>query len=153
MRHGMATPEWVETSIPEWDDPIWYHEDGELRDLKHLWYASERVKQYVLESLAEDEIPRDRRWHDISNGNTKYTSAVFVDKFFCKAGLPSFHVALGSPDVANAAPPGSGTSNPEARYKLPSDVRFEIRRRKRAGESTMNLAAEFGVSRRHVQRV
>jgi len=162
------TPGWNEL-IPEWDDPIWYKPNGELWPLEYIWYKTERVKEAVLARRSEEEVfalargedstsksTMARKWRLIASGEQRYASADMLDRLFVRLDLPPFHSVIGNPDAAcKHAPRASlkGREPTRGNRKLTSEQRFEIRRRKAAGESYDSLAEEYGVVSRTIRRI
>lgn len=152
--------DWDEYGVPDWDDPVWYTETGELVPLNHLWYPTSRVTEVVLARLSEQDVHNlakrhghTRQWNRIRK-ETQYCHAEFVDRFFVNLGMPSFHTVLGAPELAckHAPRDESLASHPAPNAKFTMEQRLEIRRRRVAGERTCDLAAEYGVSTRSIVR-
>lgn len=135
---------------PEWCDP----RTGMLASFDHLWYRGTRVRDTILD-LYEGEIDTSsslaRRMSAWKTGEQQWVSVASLDRMFCELRLPSFHTVLGPPEMyrKRPAPPPKNGGN----AKLTMDQRFEIRRRKAAGESAKSLADEFGVVVRTIRRV
>lgn len=144
--------------VPEWDDPAWYQPDGTLWPLEHLWYTSSRVVEVVLARLNEQEVfalckryGHSRQWNRIRN-QSKYCNSEFIDRFFVALGMPSFHTVLGAPELASLHAPRTSDDSVAVRSKITVAQRFEIRRRRAAGERVCDLAEEYGVSSRSILR-